>query len=60
MAERGIDPDWIEQVTWRNALEAYGQSGQIDEEALLEKALVDQSQRFLENTVLRGQEPRID
>ena len=60
MAERGIAAEVIEQVTWRNAIDAYAQSGQIDVEALEEDLCVDQSRTFLENTVLRGQEPRID
>ena len=60
MVERGIPADVIEKVTWRNPIDAYGQSGQIDVEALEEDLSVDQSRTFLENTVLRGQEPRID
>ncbi len=60
MVERGIPAEVIEQVTWRNPIDAYGQSGQIDVEALEEDLSVDQSRTFLENTVLRGQEPRID
>ena len=58
--ERGIDAATIEQVTWQNALDAYAQSGQIDVEALLAAPSIDQSQTFLDNTVLRGQDPRID
>ncbi|MFN0244981.1 MAG: TatD family hydrolase, partial [Planctomycetota bacterium] len=60
MLERGIDPAWVELTTWRNALEAYGQSGQIDVEALERGALVDQTQLFHDNSVLRGQAPRVD
>lgn len=60
MLERGIAPDAIEKVTWQNALDAYAQSGQIDVEALLAKPQIDQRQLFGENSVLRGQDPRID
>ena len=60
MVEGGIDARAIEKTTWRNALDAYGQSGQIDEEALLAEPAIDQTRLFNENTVLRGQEPRID
>jgi len=60
MLDRGIDPRAVELVTWQNALEAYGQSGQIDVEALLRKPMVDQTQLFSDNSVLRGQEPRVD
>ncbi len=58
MLERGIDAGTVERVTWSNALEAYAQSGQIDVAALLETPVVDQSQLFHDNSVLRGQAPR--
>ena len=60
MQERGIDSEWIERTTWTNAIEAYAQSGQIDVDALLRANVVDHSQLFHENSVLRGQEPRVD
>ncbi|HEX6886373.1 MAG TPA: TatD family hydrolase [Planctomycetota bacterium] len=60
MLERGIAPEVVERVTWHNALEAYGQSGQIDAEALLAKPSIDQRQLFADNSVLRGQEPRVE
>jgi predicted metal-dependent TIM-barrel fold hydrolase len=60
MLERGIAPAAVEKVTWQNALDAYGQSGQIDVEALLAKPSVDQRQLFADNSVLRGQEPRVE
>ena len=60
MLERGIDPAWVEKVTWQNALDAYAQSGQIDVPALLETPVIDQSKLFHDNSVLRGQKPRVD
>ena len=60
MLERGIDPAWVEKVTWKNALDAYAQSGQIDVAALLETPVIDQSRLFHDNSVLRGQTPRVD
>ena len=60
MVERGIDAAAIELVTWKNAIDAYAQSGQIDVASLSEALTVDQSRTFLENTVLRGQAPRVD
>jgi predicted metal-dependent TIM-barrel fold hydrolase len=60
MLERGVSPEAVEQVTWQNALDAYGQSGQIDVEALLDTPMVDQTRLFSDNSVLRGQEPRVD
>lgn len=60
MLERGIEPRAVELATWQNALDAYGQSGQIDVEALLRKPVVDQTQLYSDNSVLRGQTPRVD
>jgi predicted metal-dependent TIM-barrel fold hydrolase len=60
MLQRGIAPAAIELVTWTNGLDAYAQSGQIDVEELAKAPQVDQSSFFGENSVLRGQEPRID
>jgi hypothetical protein len=60
MLERGIDAAAVELVTWQNALDAYAQSGQIDVEALLQKPEIDQTQLFLDNSVLRGQQPRVE
>jgi len=60
MLEQGIDPKHVELVTWQNALDAYSQSGQIDVDELLATPVVDQSQLFADNSVLRGQTPRVD
>jgi predicted metal-dependent TIM-barrel fold hydrolase len=60
MLERGIEKAWVEQVTWQNALDAYAQSGQIDVDALLATPVVDQTRLFTDNSVLRGQTPRVD
>ncbi|HVS17497.1 MAG TPA: TatD family hydrolase [Planctomycetota bacterium] len=60
MLERGIPAATVEAVTWQNALDAYGQSGQIDVEALLATPVIDQTALFNDNSVLRGQAPRVD
>ena len=60
MLERGVDAATVEKVTWQNALDVYAQSGQIDVQALLEKPAIDQTQLFNDNSVLRGQAPRVD
>jgi hypothetical protein len=60
MVEKGIDPEAVRLATWQNALDAYAQSGQIDVQALEDTLEVDQRQLFGENSVLRGQEPRVD
>jgi len=60
MLERGIEATTVERVTWQNALDAYGQSGQIDVESLLARPSIDQRQLFADNSVLRGQAPRVE
>jgi predicted metal-dependent TIM-barrel fold hydrolase len=60
MLERGLSRQAVELVTWQNALDAYGQSGQIDREELLRTPAVDQTQLYSDNSVLRGQTPRVD
>jgi predicted metal-dependent TIM-barrel fold hydrolase len=60
MLERGIPKAAVEATTFGNALAAYGQSGQIDEAALLATPVIDLRQLFADNSVLRGQTPRID
>lgn len=60
MRERGIDEKAIELSCWGNALEAYAQSGQIDEEELAREPVIDQRRSYNDNTVLRGQAPRVD
>lgn len=60
MLERGIPRAAVEAVTWGNALHAYAQSQQIDIEALNQTPRLDQRQLFADNSVLRGQQPRVD
>lgn len=60
MLRSGIDPAWVEKVTWQNALDAYAQSGQIDVPSLLATPVIDQRALFSDNSVLRGQAPRVD
>jgi hypothetical protein len=60
MVERGIPQAQVEATCYRNALLAYGQSGQFNESDWLAPAPIDQRQLFSGNSVLRGQEPRID
>ncbi|MDA0838675.1 MAG: TatD family hydrolase [Planctomycetota bacterium] len=61
MKESGIPPDHIEAVCYGNALSAYGQSGQMNEEDWLNPKPVDQRQLFEGNSVLRGGlSPRVD
>ncbi len=61
MLERGIAPADIERVTYRNALEAYGQSGNMCERDWLDPPPIDQRLLYEGSSVLRGgQEPQVD
>jgi hypothetical protein len=60
MLERGIAPEDVQATCYGNALAAYAQSGQMRESHWLEPAAVDQRSLFEGNTVLRGQQPRVD
>lgn len=61
MKLRGIDNKDIELVCYRNAITAFGQSGQIQESDFADNPAIDQSGKFEGNTILRGgQAPRIN
>jgi predicted metal-dependent TIM-barrel fold hydrolase len=61
MYARGISRKDIELVTYRNAITAFAQSGQINEGDFVTVKNIDQSEKFEGNTILRGgQQPRID
>lgn len=60
MRTHGIAETTIATVCYGNALAAYGPSGSIQEQDWQDPCPIDQRQRFADNTVLRGQEPRID
>jgi hypothetical protein len=60
MLERGIAADAVEATCYGNAILAYGQSGQFNESDWLTPAPIDQRQLFDGNSVLRGQQPKVD
>lgn len=60
MVERGIPEADVQALCYGNALTAYGQSGQMGEQDWLSPSPVDQRTLFEGNSVLRGQEPRVD
>jgi uncharacterized protein len=60
MLERGIAPDVAEAVCYGNALAAYGQSGEMNEQDWLNPQPIDQRQLFDGNSVLRGQTPMVE
>jgi len=56
MEEKGIKADVVKAVTYANAVDAYA----LKESDWLRAAPVDQTKTYGPNTVLRGQEPRVD
>ncbi len=52
--QRGISREQVELACYRNALTAYGQSGQIKEEHWLNPAAIDQRTTYEGNSILRG------
>lgn len=62
MKAKGVSTHDIELVTYRNAITAFAQSGQLKESDFIRTdTSVDQSQKFEGNTILRGgQQPRTD
>jgi len=60
MLSRGIDEKDVHLTCYQNAINAYGQSGQFNEEDWLNPAPIDQRTLYDDNSVLRGQDPRVD
>lgn len=59
--ERGIDKEQVRKVCYQNALDAYGQSGQMNEEDWLNPPPVDQRTVYEGNSILRGErEPVVE
>jgi predicted metal-dependent TIM-barrel fold hydrolase len=60
MLESGIPEATVEAVCYRNALLAYGQSGQFNEKDWLDAAAIDRTQEFAGNSILRGGGPEAE
>lgn len=60
MLERGIPKSDVEATCYGNAILAYGPSGQFNESDWLTPSAIDQRTLFEGNSVLRGQQPRVD
>jgi len=56
----GIPEADVRRTCYRNALEAYGQTGQMNESDWLDPPPIDQRTLFEGNSVLRGQQPRFE
>ncbi len=60
MLKRGIPKSDVIKTCYQNALEAFGKNGKMKEEHWLKPGQIDQTNLFNDNSVLRGQTPRID
>jgi uncharacterized protein len=60
LGEAGFSDADIEQVVWRNPIRFFAQSGRLDLVEEPEQPKVDQRQLWEGNSVLRGQQPRVD
>jgi len=59
--ERGIPEEQVRKVCYQNALDAYGQSGQIAEDHWLNPPAIDQRTLYEGNSILRGgREPKVE
>lgn len=54
MLKMGIPVEDVRKVTYQHPLDAYGQSGQFNEEDWRNRPLIDQTQTFGGNSILRG------
>lgn len=60
MLRQGVAKEDVVKTCYQNALDVFGMSGKMKEEHWLNAPGIDQRQLFEDNSVLRGQEPRID
>ncbi|UTH74062.1 TatD family hydrolase [Chromobacterium sp. IIBBL 290-4] len=58
--EAGISEEAIETIVWRNPVRFFAQSGKLDIEETESELPVDQRKQWEGNSVLRGQQPRVD
>ena len=60
MLKRGISMEDVRKTCYQNALDAFSKNGKMKEANWLQPDSINQSQLFNDNSVLRGQKPRID
>lgn len=60
MREAGLPESIIKKVCWDNPRDFFAQSGRIDMLAIEQDLPIDQTQLHAENSVLRGQSPRVE
>ncbi len=60
MLKRGISREDVVKTCYQNALDAYGKNGKMKESDWMDKKGVNQTELFNDNSVLRGQKPKVD
>ncbi len=60
MLKRGVDIQDVTKTCYQNALDAFGRNGRMKESDWLNAKGIDQRNLFSDNSVLRGQEPKIE
>ncbi|MBU3823088.1 TatD family hydrolase [Flavobacteriaceae bacterium XHP0103] len=60
MLERGISHDDVVKTCYQNALDAFSKNGKMKESHWLNPDQIDQRKLYNDNSVLRGQEPKVD
>lgn len=60
MLKRGIAKEDVIKTCYSNALQAFGKNGKMREDHWLKPQGINQTQLFNDNSVLRGQQPRVD
>lgn len=60
MINKGISRNDVIKTCYQNALDAFGRNGKMRESDWLQAGGIDQTQLFNDNSVLRGQQPKVD
>ena len=60
MLQRGISEKDVKKTCYENALEVFGKSGKMKEEHWKNIPGIDQTKLFNDNSVLRGQKPKVE
>jgi len=60
MLQRGIAREDVVKTCYQNALDVFGKSGKMKEEHWLNTQAIDQRKLYNDNSVLRGQKPKVE
>ena len=60
MLQKGISEKDVKKTCYENALEVFGKSGKMNEEHWKNISGIDQTKLFNDNSVIRGQKPKVE